>query len=169
MHTVTNEHGEVRALTLTATKAHNQFIPVLGAIPHSLRKYGHADMELMYTDNVRADKAELESAIPALLKDVSPVPSSSLEPLALLPGWEVYTLRSTFQINNRINTIMEDLNDLPLEKSIHIAVDFEWPVDTTNGIHGRVALISLAYNKFIYLILVIPFVFYSIHLLVSYL
>ena len=152
LHTATNQDGDVRAMTFTPTKAHDQFVPVLAEIPYSQRKFGHRDTELVYTDNVRGDKAELEHAFPALLKDVSPVPSSSLEPLALPPGCQPYQLRSTYQINNRINTIMENLNSLPINKSIHSFVDFEWSVDISTGIYGRVALISLEYEKNIYLI-----------------
>ncbi len=55
-----NEYGEVRAMTLTPTKAHDQFMPALAEIPRSLKKYGYADVEVIFTDNVRADKAELE-------------------------------------------------------------------------------------------------------------
>jgi hypothetical protein len=151
LHTANNQDGEVRAMTFTPTKAHDQFIPVLAEIPRSLSKYGHGDTELMFTDNVRADKAELEHAFPALLKNVFPVPSSSLEPL-VLPRNVVHTLRTTFLINNRINTIMETLNDIPPNKSIRCVVDFEWSVDVTTGIYGRVALISLECQKNIYLI-----------------
>ncbi|OBZ76307.1 hypothetical protein A0H81_03601 [Grifola frondosa] len=151
--TAVNEYGECRAMTLTSTKAHNQWMPALAAIPHSLRKYGHKDVALVFTDNVRADKTELERVFPSLLHDVQAVPSSTLPHLELVESWKVYKLDSTYQINTRLNSIMEDLNGLPsCEDSIHIAMDMEWSVDRENGIQGRVALISMAYMEVIYLV-----------------
>ena len=152
LHTVVNEYGECRAMTLTPTKAHDQFMPALAKIPNSLRAFGHGDVELVFTDNVRADKAELERVFPSLLYNVSPVPSSSLPHLEIPQDWGIFTLNSTFQINNRLNSIMEDLQDLPPDRAIHVAMDMEWAVDRLNGVHGRVALISLAYRQAIYLI-----------------
>src|SRR6266487_4754492 len=89
LHTVTNEYGEVRAMTLTATKSHDQFMPALSMIPHSLHKYGHHDVELVFTDNVHGDKAELERVFPSLLSNVSPVPRSSLPVISIPSGWEI--------------------------------------------------------------------------------
>ncbi|PBK81020.1 hypothetical protein ARMGADRAFT_1039609 [Armillaria gallica] len=57
---VVNKFGEVQAMTLTPTKAHDQFMPTLAEILTSLKKYGHGDMELVFTDNVHAHKPELE-------------------------------------------------------------------------------------------------------------
>jgi hypothetical protein len=106
-------------------------------IPHSQCKFSHRDTELAYTDNVQGDKAELEHAFPALLKDVSPVLSSSLEPLALPPGYQPYQLCSTYKINNHINAIIKNLNGLPVDKFIHSVVDFKWPVDIATGIYRQ--------------------------------
>ncbi|KAK0451981.1 uncharacterized protein EV420DRAFT_1645916 [Desarmillaria tabescens] len=47
LHTVVNEFGEVRAMTLTPTKAHDQFMPALSEIANSLKKYGHGKIELV--------------------------------------------------------------------------------------------------------------------------
>ena len=57
---VVKEHGECRAMTLTINKAHGQCMPALAAIPKSLWKYRYSDTELVFTDNVHGDKAELE-------------------------------------------------------------------------------------------------------------
>jgi hypothetical protein len=37
-----NEYAEVQAMTLTSSKAHDQYMPVLAAIPKSLTIFGHA-------------------------------------------------------------------------------------------------------------------------------
>ena len=159
LHISVNEIGEVRTLTLTPTKAHDQCMPSLSTVSHSLRKYGHGDVELVYTDNVRGDKAELEQVFPSLRRDILPVPSSSLESLSLPDDWEIHTLSSPFQINSRLDSLMENLADIPSSASIHVAVDMEWSVDRENGIHGRIALIQLAYRKCIYLIPVCHVIF----------
>ncbi|KAJ2970826.1 hypothetical protein NUW54_g12644 [Trametes sanguinea] len=152
LHTVVNEYGECRSMTLTPTKAHDQFMPLLARIPHSLRLYGHNDIQLVFTDNVRADKPELERVFPSLLKDLTPIPSSSLQALALPPTWEVTILGSSYQVNNRVNGIMDDLSGSPDEERLHIAMDMEWSVDRASGIHGRVALVTFVYHETIFLI-----------------
>ncbi|GBE79022.1 hypothetical protein SCP_0202190 [Sparassis crispa] len=97
LHTVVNEYGECRAINFTPTKAHDQFMPALSLIPHSLRKYGHTDVELVFTDNVHGDKAELERVFPSLSSQVSPVPSTSQTHLALPNLWTVVILSHTYQ------------------------------------------------------------------------
>ncbi len=141
-------------MTLTPTKAHDQFMPLLARIPHSLRKYGHNDIQLVFTDNVRGDKPELERVLPSLLCNVTPIPSSSLQPLAIPPAWDINILSSTYQINHRINSIMEDLNADESDTAAHVqvAMDMEWSVDREHGIHGRVALISMTYKQSVLLI-----------------
>lgn len=135
------------------TKSHEHFIPELGQISHSLRKYGHADTEVVFTDNPRADRAALELAIPALLKDVEPVPKSSLDRLELPDDWAISILTSTHQVNLRLNNLLENLSSPRFQNSnLPIAFDMEWPVDKTTGIQGRVALVSIGFDKEIILI-----------------
>jgi hypothetical protein len=146
---VVNEYGEIRNMTLTPTKAHDQFMPALSKIPFSLRQYGHSDIELVYTDSVRGDKAELERIFPSLVRDVHPVPSSTLPSLSLPDGWSVSELGTTYQVNMRLDSLMEDLQTI--SGDAYVAMDMEWPVDLQNGIQGRVSLIQLAFHQQIYL------------------
>ena len=60
LHTAVDEHGECRAMTLAINKSHDQCMLALAAILKSLRRYGHRDTELIFTDNVRGDRAVLE-------------------------------------------------------------------------------------------------------------
>ncbi|KAG2133034.1 hypothetical protein DEU56DRAFT_739210 [Suillus clintonianus] len=101
LHTACNNYGECRKMTLTPTKGHNDCMPALAEIPVTLAKYGHTPVKVVFTDNVRGDKSALERAFPSLLHDVSPVPSSALDDLALPDGWHVCRLSSTYQINSR--------------------------------------------------------------------
>ncbi|KAH7920342.1 hypothetical protein BV22DRAFT_1133160 [Leucogyrophana mollusca] len=152
LHTAVNEYGEIRAMTLTPTKAHDDCMPALVKIPDSLAKYGHNELEVVFTDSMRGDKEALHRVFPSLLKNVTPVPSSSLEPLSLPANWEIYSLSSTYQVNTRVNTIMADLQDIGPDEELHLPMDMEWPVDRAMGIYGGVALVSIAYKKSVYLI-----------------
>lgn len=105
-------------------------------------------IQAVFTDSIRGDKKALEQVFPSLLCDVVPMPSSSLENLEIPSEWNVHSLSTTFQINTSINVIMNDLCS-PMDdgrQEIHI------PFDRDTGIHGRVALISIVYEKIIYLI-----------------
>lgn len=151
LHTACNDYGECRKMTLTPTKGHDDCMPALAEIPVTLAKYGHAPVKILFTDNVRGDKSALERAFPSLLYSVNPVPSSGLEDLVVPDGWHVCRLGTTYQINNRMNCLMDELR-VDAEKELHVAFDLEWPVDRETGIYGRVSLVSLAYDKAIYLI-----------------
>lgn len=129
-------------MTLTATKAHHQFMPVLAAVSKSQATYGHKPIQLIYTDNVQGDKAELERTLPQLKADVVPVPDvSALEALSIPRDVNVKLPSSAFQVNTRLCSIMDCLSD---GTDLYAAVDMEWHVDCTNGIQGKVALVSIA-------------------------
>lgn len=153
LYTGINEYVEVRTMTLTPTKAHSQFTPALATIPFSLRGYGHDDIELIFTDNVRADKTELERVFPSLLQDVKPVPlSTTMECLEVPAEWSTTVLESGYQISTRLNIILQLLETLPTDQFIDIAMDMEWSVNRAEGIQGRIALVTIAFSRCIYLI-----------------
>jgi hypothetical protein len=77
INTAVNEYTEVCSMALGLSKAHHQYVPAIAAIPKSLETYGHEPLEIIYTDNVRGDKAELEAFLPELKRDVVPVPDRS--------------------------------------------------------------------------------------------
>ncbi|KAK2464000.1 hypothetical protein APHAL10511_003944 [Amanita phalloides] len=148
LHTGINEYVEVRTMTLTPTKAHSQFMPALATIPHSLRDYGHGDLELVFTDNVRADK-----------NDVEPVPlSTTMECLEVPTEWPTTILESSYQISTRLNILLQLLETLPADQSIDIAMGMEWSVNQAEGIQGRIALVAIAFLPCIYLIRLSKFV-----------
>ncbi|KAH7919165.1 hypothetical protein BV22DRAFT_1051234 [Leucogyrophana mollusca] len=138
----------VAAFSALHSAVNDDCMPALAKIPKSLAQFGHSDVQVVYTDNVRGDKDVLERIFPSLLRDVTPIPTS----LTLPDGWGVYVLSSTYQINSQLNSIMEDLRHLETEQELHIAVDMEWPVDRATGIYGRVAVVSMAYKQSIYII-----------------
>ncbi|TFK55407.1 hypothetical protein OE88DRAFT_1804266 [Heliocybe sulcata] len=151
LHSCTNEYMEIRSMVLTPTKAHNQFMPALGAISRLLKMYGHDPVELAFTDNVRGDKAALEEVIPSLREGVTPVKDFTTLPKLSVPSdeWNAVLLSSVYQINTRFNTIMADL---AADAKLYVSLDMEWSVDTASGLRGRVAVISVAYDGVILLV-----------------
>ena len=109
LHTACNNYGECRKMTLTPTKAHDDCMPALAEIPLTLAKYGHAPVQVVFTDSIRGDKKALGQVFPSLLSDVVSMPSSSLENLEIPSDWNVHSSSTTFQINTRMNVIMNDL------------------------------------------------------------
>ncbi|KAI0281535.1 hypothetical protein BC826DRAFT_1140742 [Russula brevipes] len=145
-------YGELRAMALTMTKGHEQVMPALAEIPASLCKYGHRDIELVFTDNVRGDKRELERTLPSLLRDVQPVTHSDLKPLTITTDWEISVLRSRYQVDNLLNTFLEDVAALPSESSRAIAMDMEWSVNRQTGVHSLVSVVTIAFDKKIWVV-----------------
>ena len=137
LHSTTNEYNEIHSMVLTPTKAHNQYMPALATIPQSLKAYGHAPVELVFTDSVRADKTELENIFPSL-----PIlDHSSYEQLECPPNWRITILSSSFQIESWLSSLMDDISN---GEEMFVGMDMEWPVDQSSSIHGRVAVISIA-------------------------
>lgn len=153
LHTATNEYVEVRQMHLTPTKSHDQFMPGLAKIPQSLTLYGHGEIEAIMTDNVRADKGELERMFPSLRKDVHPVPlQTTLPPLKIPLDWNDTLLDTVYLINDRLNEFLEHIQSLPGNNYVDVAMDMEWSVNRQEHVHGRVSLVSIAFSGSIYLI-----------------
>ncbi|KAG6886800.1 hypothetical protein C0992_002307 [Termitomyces sp. T32_za158] len=150
LHTSVNEMGEIRSMVLTPSKSHVQFMPALKAISKSLEMYGHKPISAVMTDMPRIDKPELENTLPSLLTGVVPVPDIATLPKITVPNeWNVTQLSSRYQVNTRLNTIMDSLSE---NEDFYVAMDMEWSVDLENGIQGRVALISIAFEHEIFLL-----------------
>ena len=83
--TVTNEFGEVHILAFVATKSHSEFESALLKMCDSLKRYGHLQLKVFYTDNPTADKHFLESVFSSLSEDVVPVEKypTSIKPFTL--------------------------------------------------------------------------------------
>jgi hypothetical protein len=128
-------------------------MPALAAIPYSLQKYGHCDVEVVFTDSPHADKWELERVFPSLHHNVQPVLlASSLKVLKVADDWKYTILDTVYQINNHINLLMEQVSQAPSSKSLYFAMDMEWSVDHMTGIYGRVSFLAITYEKVVYLI-----------------
>lgn len=150
LHSTTNEYNEIHSMVLTPTKAHNQYMSALATIPQSLKAYGHAPVELVFTDNVWADKMELENIFPSLCRDILPIPDhSAYEQLECPPDWHITILSLSFQIESWLSSLMDDISN---GEEMFVGMDMEWPVDRSSLIHGQVAVISIAQEKEIYLL-----------------
>ncbi|KAF8432539.1 hypothetical protein L210DRAFT_3650237 [Boletus edulis BED1] len=131
LHTTVNDYGEIWSMLFTMTKGHDQFMPNMHEIAHSLTKFGHGDVEAVFMDNGCADKEEVQHAFPSLFKGV-------------------VHLSTTMQVNLRFDIIMNHrTTDNPLATA---ALGLQWPVDISTGVQGLVALIEVAYQQTVYLI-----------------
>lgn len=125
-------------------------MPALAAISDSLQLYGHGPVELVYTDNVRSDKSELEHMIPSLRSDIVPILDlSSLPKLVIPQDWQILVLSSRYQVNTRLGSMMEGFDS---SQDSYLAMDMEWAVDRANGIQGKVAVISIALPSEIFIL-----------------
>ncbi|KAJ3501690.1 hypothetical protein NLJ89_g9226 [Agrocybe chaxingu] len=138
------------------TSINDQYMPALGAIPTSLKLFGHSPIEVVFTDSPRADKAELELWIPSLRENIVPaqIQSASLPELSLPPTMPVLTLSSAYQINTRFGMLIEKYQN---SETVYAAVDMEWPVNRESGIQGCVALVSITFGDEIFLIPLISY------------
>lgn len=73
LHTVVNEYFEIRSMLFTTTKGHDQYMPNLHEISESLAKFGHPEVQAIFTNNVCTDKNELK-CVPVPLERCCPHP-----------------------------------------------------------------------------------------------
>ncbi|KAF9235590.1 hypothetical protein BU15DRAFT_77816 [Melanogaster broomeanus] len=150
LHTFINEYNEIWGMTFTPSKTHKAWAPVLQSILPSLHAYGHSEPQVVYTDNIRADRDKLLSIFPSLSTGVTPVQQSPpYEELALPPDWSTVQLTMPQQVNSQFNIIMNHHTD---ESPVIAAFGLQFPVDTSTRISGWAALLEIAYQKTVYLI-----------------
>ncbi|KAF8134402.1 hypothetical protein EV363DRAFT_1561939 [Boletus edulis] len=158
LHTMVNDYGEIRSMLFTMTKGHDQFMPNMHEIARSLTKFGHGKVEAVFTDNVHADKEEVQRAFPSLLEDVVPVPAHSTLPSLVLPEqtWRVVHLSTALQVNLRFDIIM---NHRTVENPVvTVAFGMQWPVNIETGIQSPVSTIQVAYQEVVYIIQTASFI-----------
>ena len=66
LFTTVNQYSEIRSMNFTPSKRQDDWAPILSAMLPSLTKFGHPQPRVVFTDNVRADKAKLLSVFPSL-------------------------------------------------------------------------------------------------------
>ena len=159
LHKFLNEYSEIRGMTFTPSKAHDGWAPVLQAILPSLQDYGHPEPQVIFTDNVRADKDKLLSIFPSLSTDVIPVePIAVLDHLVLPSDWEVVHLTNTHQVNLRFNVIMNLHSDIT---PVEVGFGMQWPTNSSTGVSGQVALLVFTFERTAYLIQVCSIVLFG--------
>lgn len=150
LHTTVNEYNEIVGMVLTQHKGHDQIAPALMAINRAAESFGHTLPQVVYTDSVRADRRAYEQYFPSLFEGVVSMPQPGNLPLLKLPAsWRVVHLTSATQVNIRFNNIMATHS---ATHPVVVGLALSWPVDTQSGIHGRVALIQIAYEQTVFLI-----------------
>ncbi|KAJ7890219.1 ribonuclease H-like domain-containing protein [Mycena leptocephala] len=156
--TVTNEKGEIRVCNLVATKSHSQFELALTRMAESLRRYGHAEPAIFYTDNM-ADKEFLERCFPSLRNGVVPVEKyAHLPALEISPNVGVCVIKSRSEIDTAMRTILQDVPDDSDNdpRKIIIFLDSEWNVEISDRGYltgrGQTAILQIGYKNMIYII-----------------
>ncbi|KAJ7213648.1 hypothetical protein B0H12DRAFT_1275445, partial [Mycena haematopus] len=154
--TITNEKGEIRVCNLVATKSHSQFELALTRMCESLRRFGHDQPAIFYTDNM-ADKDFLERCVPSLRDAVI-----SVEKYAHLPSLEIPStitttvLKSASLIDEVCRSILIDLPDNDANHQLVLFLDSEWNVETSDRGYvtgrGATAVLQIAYKDHIYVL-----------------
>jgi hypothetical protein len=147
LFTTVNQYSEIRSMNFTPSKKQDDWAPILTAMLPSLTNFGHSQPKVIFTDNVRADKAKLLSVFPSLSANVTPVPQS--DELVLLSNWDKVELPTAHQVNLRFSTIMSHHSPT---SPIVVAFGIQWPIDPVTGNEGPTSLIEIAYQETVYLI-----------------
>lgn len=88
-------------MTFTPSKAQGAWAPVLQSILFSLCAYGHSEPQVIYIDNIRADRDKLLSIFPSPSVGVTPVEQCpAYEEVVLPPDWSVVQLTTAQQVNS---------------------------------------------------------------------
>ena len=146
---VTQEHGDIRVLAFVATKSHSEFKSALVKMRESLKKYGHLQPRIFYTDNPSADKHFLETIFESLKADVVPVKvHPTLKPYVLPEDVVVAVHSSAAEINGVCDSIADDVDVTDDTAYIKVAFDGEYNVRMVRG--GGLeptSITQLAYKK----------------------
>jgi hypothetical protein len=124
----------------------------------SLRRYGHAEPAIFYTDNL-ADKEFLERCFPSLRNGVVPVEKyAHLPALEISPNVGVCVIKSRSEIDTAMRTILQDVPDDSDNdpRKIIIFLDSEWNVEISDRGYltgrGQTAILQIGYKNMIYII-----------------
>jgi len=115
----------------------------------SLKRYGHSQPKVFYTDNPAADKHFLESVFSSLSEDVVPVEKyPTLKPFAL-PDDVIVSVHSTVaNITGACDRITDDLDSADDSAYLKLALDAEFNVNMTSGGGPEpTSTVQIAYKK----------------------
>ena len=150
LFTTVNQYSEIRSMNFTPSKRQDDWAPILSAMLPSLTNFGHPQPRVIFTDNVRADKAKLLSVFPSLSANVTPVPrSDAFDELAVPSNWNKVELPTAHQVNLWLSTIMSHHSST---SPTVVAFGIQWPIDPVTGNEGCISLIEIGYQETIYLI-----------------
>ncbi|KAJ6465338.1 hypothetical protein C8R45DRAFT_939546 [Mycena sanguinolenta] len=115
MYSIVNSDEEIRAYAFTLTQSFPPLREVFERMQAELRRHGHSQTQLMYTDNPRAERKFHESVNPSLCENVQHI---VLDPFRDLPpfkpsGIPVSYFNSPTAIDSACEGILENLSSLP--------------------------------------------------------
>ncbi|KAF6741868.1 hypothetical protein DFP72DRAFT_745995, partial [Ephemerocybe angulata] len=127
-----NQRGEIRSLSLVATKAQSQYELALAKIRDSLQLYSHPLVQLIYTDNIM-DRAFLETVFPSLHVRVTPVKKYGHLPAYMLPPGLLQSRSMESAISVAMSTILRHVPVDEDEKDVVVGFDCEWNVEAVSN------------------------------------
>ncbi|KAL9536894.1 hypothetical protein MBANPS3_012276 [Mucor bainieri] len=157
LYTICNEFDEIRLMTIVPTTAMEFIEDPLHELLNSLRRNGHQEPELFFTDDVVKDRDFLEKNLPSLKEGVVRVQPKAedeyyhLEHLESVPSTHtVHVLDTCDRISHKCLDIMSDLEG---HDKLYIGFDTEWTA-FSNGtyVSPKAAVCQIAYKSSIYIL-----------------
>ena len=157
--TVTNELGEIRMQFHVFTDDHDQYTSAVQAFLRTTELYGQPEVELVFSDNPRADKDWMQQNIPSLLRS-----EHKMNHAEIIPAKDNSDSVDTYTISQdqvvcvsglvdirRKAIALRDIVRTPGYGAKILGLDAEWKVTRNNRSRriirsGRVAIIQIAYK-----------------------
>ncbi|KAJ7195718.1 hypothetical protein B0H12DRAFT_1169101 [Mycena haematopus] len=139
MYSTVNTDEEVRAYAFTLTQSFPPLREVYERMQIELRRHGHSQTQLMYTDNPRAERKFHESVNPSLCEGVRHI---VLDPFKDLPpfkpsGVSINYFSSQPAIDSACDGILETLSSLPPGETLIISLAIKCSAEALNMIQVR--------------------------------
>ncbi|KAK4700876.1 hypothetical protein P7C70_g5367, partial [Phenoliferia sp. Uapishka_3] len=126
---------EIRQQLLALTMGHEECTVLMEGIANSMRKYGHSEPEVFFSDNPSKDKSLILSAFPSLGKGLAPMAAAhGLKELAIPASVKISTLTSISDVERLVGCIVSPLLDINRPAAhVLVSVDAEWNLSRTVG------------------------------------
>ncbi|CAJ1958310.1 unnamed protein product [Cylindrotheca closterium] len=157
--TVTNEIGEIRLQFHVVTDDHEQFRPSLIAFLETVKAYGQNPLELVFTDNVQADRqfyldtfpslAEAQARLDRIVTGGNEESGDEQDNTCTVDDDQFFVISERGEMNRFVTALDEIMQDKSAEDQV-VGLDAEWNVNIASyGMPkkiGKLALLILAYK-----------------------
>ena len=146
LYSISNELGQIRAMTLTPSTSHVHLVSTLRGIQNSIRKYGLNEVEFFFTDDPDKDAAFLRRQIPSLNQNVVLVSEHKFDHLPIFkipPEVKIVLITDAFSMET-VATLVSD------SQTSAFGFDLEWCAG--GQVQGRIAVMQIAHEDTIFVI-----------------